>query len=47
MAKAKEIKSVPRITKQHARTSIGLSKNSRPKNKHAKRCFKPYRGQGK
>jgi len=48
MARAKEQKSkIPRITKRHIRTSIGLSRNSRPKNKHAKRSFKPYRGQGR
>ncbi len=27
-------------------TSIGRSKRTRPKNKHAKRSFKKYRGQG-
>ena len=29
------------------RTSIGDSVRSRPKNKHKKRCWKKYRGQGK
>jgi len=29
------------------RTSIGNSKQSRPKNKTAVRCWKQYRGQGK
>jgi hypothetical protein len=29
------------------RTSIGKSKNSRPKNKHIKTGWKKYRGQGK
>ncbi|SVD50786.1 uncharacterized protein METZ01_LOCUS403640 [marine metagenome] len=29
------------------RTSIGRSKQSRPKNKTAVRCWKRYRGQGK
>jgi len=29
------------------RTSIGKSKQSRPKNKTAVRCWKRYRGQGK
>jgi hypothetical protein len=29
------------------RTSIGSSKNSRPKNKHKKKGWKKYRGQGK
>ena len=28
------------------RTSIGKSKNSRPKNKHRKKSWKKYRGQG-
>ena len=28
------------------RTSIGKSKNSRPKNKHKRRIWKKYRGQG-
>ncbi len=28
------------------KTSIGHSKHSRPTNKHARRSFKPYRGQG-
>jgi hypothetical protein len=28
------------------RTSIGRSKNTRPKNKHKKKCWKKYRGQG-
>ena len=28
------------------RTSIGNSINSRPKNKHKKRAWKKYRGQG-
>lgn len=29
------------------RTSIGMSTRTSPKNKHAKRGFKRYRGQGK
>ena len=29
------------------RTSIGQSERSRPKNKHKRRNFKRYRGQGK
>jgi len=29
------------------RTSIGHSVRSRPKNKHKRRSFKKYRGQGK
>lgn len=32
--------------KGEKRTSIGRSKNSRPRNKHKRRSFKPYRGQG-
>lgn len=37
----KKIISVPK------KTSIGKSSNSRPKNKHKRRSFKRYRGQGK
>jgi hypothetical protein len=29
------------------RTSIGNSHNSRPNNKHKRRCWKKYRGQGR
>lgn len=29
------------------RTSIGCSTNTKPTNKHKKRSFKKYRGQGK
>jgi hypothetical protein len=29
------------------RTSIGASSHSKPKNKHKRRSFKRYRGQGK
>lgn len=29
------------------RTSIGKSKNSKPKNKHKRRGWKKYRGQGR
>jgi len=32
---------------KHMRTSIGRSKNTRPKNKHKRRNWKKYRGQGK
>jgi hypothetical protein len=28
------------------RTSIGKSKNTRPTNKHKRKCWKAYRGQG-
>ena len=38
---------IRRITTVQKRTSIGRSKNSRPKNKHKKRNWKRYRGQGK
>ncbi len=34
-------------SKKHLRTSIGNSINSRPTNKHKRRDFKKYRGQGK
>lgn len=37
----------PAHIQQHMRTSIGDSFNSRPKNKHKRRSFKAYRGQGK
>ena len=38
---AKRWQSVPK------RTSIGRSNNSRPKNKHKRKSWKKYRGQGK
>lgn len=50
MAKAvknKEHDTRIKSTPQHMRTSIGNSKNSKPKNKHTKRSKKPYRGQGR
>jgi hypothetical protein len=31
----------------HQRTSIGQSVNTNPKNKHKRKNWKPYRGQGK
>lgn len=31
---------------RHMQTSIGHSTNTNPKNKHKKRDWKPYRGQG-
>lgn len=34
-------------SKQHVRTSIGKSANSRPNNKQKRRAWKAYRGQGK
>jgi len=39
--------SKPVWVKQHMRTSIGQSVNSRPKNKQKRRSFKRYRGQGR
>ena len=42
-AKAKMVLS----TTRHMKTSDGNSPNSRPKNKHKKRDFKAYRGQGR
>lgn len=37
----------PRRNSKKKRTSIGRSRNSRPKNKHKKRGFKKYKGQGR
>ena len=34
------------INSRHMVTSIGHSKNSKPKNKHKSRSWKAYRGQG-
>ena len=34
-------------SKKHLRTSIGNSINSRASNKHKRKGFKKYRGQGK
>ncbi len=36
-----------RLYKVKKRTSIGNSVRSRPKNKHKRRTWKKYRGQGK
>ena len=36
-----------RINEAHRKTSIGLSTNSKPTNKHKRRSWKRYRGQGK
>ena len=36
-----------RKVKNEKRTSIGKSKNSKPKNKHKRRGWKKYRGQGR
>lgn len=33
-------------SQMHLRTSIGRSPNSRPTNKHKRRSWKKYRGQG-
>jgi len=44
MAKAKELIKKDRIKKV---TSIGSSVRSTPKNKHKRRCWKRYRGQGR
>tara|TARA_Y100001938_G_scaffold135020_1_gene196159 strand:- start:9465 stop:9611 length:147 start_codon:yes stop_codon:yes gene_type:complete len=47
MAKAKGLESIKR-EKIKKVTSIGThSTRSRPKNKHKKRNWKPYRGQGR
>ena len=47
MAKAKGWTSfLYRKNKVEKRTSIGKSKNTRPKNKHKKKNWKKYRGQG-
>jgi len=47
MAKAKGWASfVYRKVVKPKRTSIGKSKNSRPKNKYKKKSWKKYRGQG-
>lgn len=46
---AKKFAQVERVTMNppHLATSIGSSPNSRPKNKHKRRNYKKYRGQGK
>jgi hypothetical protein len=45
MAKSKD--NTKKIIAIKKTTSIGRSALSRPKNKHARRSFKKYRGQGK
>jgi hypothetical protein len=45
--KGKSLESVLRKKATPKRTSIGKSRKSRPKNKHKKANWKPYRGQGK
>jgi len=46
MAKARGLESVKK-EKVKKVTSIGSSKRSTPKNKHKRRCWKRYKGQGK
>ena len=46
MAKAKGLDSVKKEAVKKV-TSIGASKRSTPKNKHKRRCWKRYRGQGR
>tara|TARA_Y100000310_G_scaffold230403_1_gene232814 strand:- start:508 stop:651 length:144 start_codon:yes stop_codon:yes gene_type:complete len=46
MAKSRKQTATFRKKPTPKRTSIGKSKNSRPKNKHKKRIWKRYRGQG-
>ena len=41
LSQIKRWKTIPK------RTSIGRSKNSRPTNKHKRKSWKKYRGQGK
>ena len=45
--RGKSLESVSRKKPTPKRTSIGKSLRSRPKNKHKKANWKPYRGQGK
>ena len=47
MAKPRKIVTVTRKTPKPKRTSIGCSSNSKPKNKHKRKGWKKYRGQGK
>ncbi len=47
MAKPKKITSLRKKNTVPKRTSIGKSRRSKPKNKHKKANWKPYRGQGK
>ena len=44
---AKKLETVLRKETKQKRTSIGLSRKSRPWNKHKKRNWKRYRGQGR
>ncbi len=47
MAKPRKLSVVTRKTPTPKRTSIGKSKNTKPKNKHKKKGWKKYRGQGR
>ena len=47
MAKPKRLSTVTRKVPTPKRTSIGMSRKSRPKNKHKRAGWKLYRGQGK
>ena len=47
MAKPKTVRAIERKAPTPKRTSIGKSAYSRPKNKHKKKGWKKYRGQGK
>ena len=47
MAKPKKLSSLKKKNTVLKRTSIGKSRRSRPKNKHKRENWKPYRGQGK
>lgn len=40
MAKKKEVKTIDRERRKYKRTSIGKSRNSRPKNKHKRKQCK-------
>tara|TARA_Y100001938_G_scaffold134150_1_gene194309 strand:+ start:663 stop:800 length:138 start_codon:yes stop_codon:yes gene_type:complete len=44
---AKKLETVLRKQAKPKRTSIGLSKQSRPKNKNRRKNWKKYRGQGR
>ena len=47
MARSRTVKQLERKTPTPKRTSIGKSQYSRPTNKHKKKSWKKYRGQGK
>ena len=46
MARTKTVRQVERKTPTPKMTSIGRSSYSRPTNKHKRRSWKKYRGQG-